>query len=642
MKLFLLFWGILLVISLNLNAQDKLRVVGEGKLAAGELIDKDIRDANGNVAAAVKIKTDLTNLSVEANNGVIKMNTSPGSYFVFLSPDERVLTVRKSGYLELRILLPEYGIRLKSGQVWELTVTGDKKLEQVPVNFIISPEDAQLTIDGKSYKPPYKGLLLSVGKHQVEVKKDGFPSYQKEITISLSNSLFEIELKPVELQIVTVKSVPNGATFYVDGIEKGQTDKQFFLYPGKYAVKWMLSGYIDAEQQIEVKEGAKNEFSINLEKNTGLLSWKTTPINANVTINKEPQTGKIQAELAPGRYLIEISAEGYDPLSETIDLKRGDRLQKNWILTQQTGGLQFSVEPYNATVTLKRNNQTVESWTGLKILKDVPVGSYQLIAELSGYQTTTETITITKDKTLTKELKLKKGATAGQTITNSIGMEFVLIPAGTFQMGSNDGRRDENPVHSVTISQPFYMGKYEVTQKEWKAVMGTNPSYFEGDNLPVEQVSWNDVQEFIKKLNQKEGGNKYRLPTEAEWEYAARAGSSTTWHFGDNESQLGEYAWYDKNSGNKTHPVGEKKPNGFGLYDMHGNVWEWVQDWYGSGYYSNSPRTDPKGPNSGYDKVLRGGSWYGKSESTRSALRIYEVPKFWLIGFGFRLVRTYP
>ncbi|TNE73274.1 PEGA domain-containing protein [bacterium] len=658
MKQLLLIWGILFLSISNILAQDQLRVVGEGKLASGELIDKNIRDANGRQAAAVKIKTDLTGLSIEANNGVIKMNTKQGEYDVFVSPDERVLTIRKSGYVALKVLLPEYGIRLKSGQMWTLTITGDKKLEQTSVNFIITPDDAQLTIDGKSYNPPYKGLLLSVGKHQVEVKKDGFATHQKEITVSVSNSLFEVELKPVELQVVTIKSMPMGATFYVDGIEKGQTDKQLFMYSGKYTVKWLLSGYVDAEQQIEVKEGAKNEFTINLDKNTGLLSWKTTPVNANVTINKEPQTGKTQTELAPGRYLVELSAEGFDPLSENIEIKRGERVQKNWTLNQQTGGLQFSVEPYNAKVTLKRNNQTVETWTGLKILKDVPVGTYQITAELNGYERKTQTLTIQKDKTQALELileKAKAGAIstsgAGKTITNSIGMEFVLIPAGTFQMGSNESS-GEKPVHSVTISQPFYMGKYEVTQKQWKAVMGNNPSNWKGDNLPVEQVSWNDVQEFIKKLNQKEGGNKYRLPTEAEWEYAARAGTTTKWSFGDDESQLSKYgnfadknstmSWADKTQNDgyeNTSPVGTYKPNPFGLYDMHGNVWEWCQDWHDSSYYSYSPRTDPQGPNSGSDRVLRGGSWNFIAEDARSAIRGISNPDGRNSIIGFRLVR---
>ena len=174
---------------------------------------------------------------------------------------------------------------------------------------------------------------------------------------------------------------------------------------------------------------------------------------------------------------------------------------------------------------------------------------------------------------------------APKTVRNSIGMEFVLIPAGTFQMGSNDSSDDEKPVHTVRLSRSFYLGKYAVTQARWEAVMGHNPSRFKGDsNRPVEQVSWDDVQEFIRRLNTKESGARYRLPTEAEWEYAARAGSTTAYSFGDGVGQLGQYAWCDGNAGNTTHPVGQLQPNAWGLYDMYGNVGEWVQDRYGSVY----------------------------------------------------------
>src|SRR5215470_8127223 len=180
-----------------------------------------------------------------------------------------------------------------------------------------------------------------------------------------------------------------------------------------------------------------------------------------------------------------------------------------------------------------------------------------------------------------------------KTLTNRIGMEFVLIPAGTFKMGSNTGDPDERPVHQVTISKAFYMGKYEVTQDQWQAVMGTNPSALPGDaNRPVEQVAWNEAQAFISKLNAMEGGQLYRLPTEAEWEYAARAGSPSVYSFGNDPKQLGEYAWYRGNAEHRTHPVGQKKPNAWGLHDMLGNVWEWVQDWEGK--YASEAVTDPK------------------------------------------------
>ncbi|MDL2330204.1 formylglycine-generating enzyme family protein [Desulfosarcina sp. OttesenSCG-928-A07] len=228
-----------------------------------------------------------------------------------------------------------------------------------------------------------------------------------------------------------------------------------------------------------------------------------------------------------------------------------------------------------------------------------------------------------------------------KTHTNSIGMEFVLIPAGSFNMGCNpnfeDCYDDEHPQHSVTLSQPFYLGKYEVTQEQWLAVMGGNPSKFMGRSNPVEQVSWNDVQTFIRQLNEKESTGRYRLPTEAEWEYAARAGSTSTYCFGDDADQFGQYAWYDGNSGDKTHPVGQKPPNRWGLHDMHGNVWEWCQDWYGKNYYSNSSSTDPKGPSSGEDRVIRGGSWDDLARNCRSAFRGIYSPENQHDSLGFRL-----
>jgi formylglycine-generating enzyme required for sulfatase activity len=231
---------------------------------------------------------------------------------------------------------------------------------------------------------------------------------------------------------------------------------------------------------------------------------------------------------------------------------------------------------------------------------------------------------------------------AEKNYTNSIGMEFVLIPAGSFLMGS-DPATDENagiretPQHRVTISKPFYLGKYEVTQAQWTAVMGNNPSHFKGRSNPVEQVSWDDVQVFIQRLNRQEGHNRYRLPTEAEWEYAARAGTTGAYSFGDDADSLGRYAWYEDNSGDKTHPVGQKEPNAWDLYDMHGNVFEWVLDWYDATYYSRSPGNDPQGPSFGLRRVFRGGSWNGFAEDCRSANRDYGTPGRRISYIGFRL-----
>lgn len=235
------------------------------------------------------------------------------------------------------------------------------------------------------------------------------------------------------------------------------------------------------------------------------------------------------------------------------------------------------------------------------------------------------------------------GAAKGKTFTNSIGMEFVLIPAGKFTQtwtaGKNEFGEDVKKQRGVTISKPFYLGKHEVTQEQWVAVMGENPAYFKGRTNPVEQVSWLDVQKFIKKLNEKEGGNKYRLPTEAEWEHAARAGTDTEWFFGKDPSDLGKYAWVRENCQKTTHPVGEKKPNPWGLYDIYGNVKEWVQDWYEEDYKEGAV-TDPTGPAFGQFRVVRGGSVIDDAKVCRSAKREWAPPNVnveILIDQGFRL-----
>jgi formylglycine-generating enzyme required for sulfatase activity len=226
---------------------------------------------------------------------------------------------------------------------------------------------------------------------------------------------------------------------------------------------------------------------------------------------------------------------------------------------------------------------------------------------------------------------------------NDVKLETINLSGGEFTMGGD--RYDfERPLHQVRLS-PFAIGKTEVTQAQWKAVMGGNPSRFQGDDRPVETVSWDDVNEFTKRLSQKTG-LQFRLPTEAEWEYAARAGSPAEYSFGDDEKELGDYAWFYGNSGNTTHPVGRKKPNRFGLFDMNGNVWEWCSDWFSDSYYAECHRqgtvVDPPGPGTGSSRVFRGGGWINGAVICRSALRNYDAPGDRLDDLGFRLVRVGP
>ena len=211
-----------------------------------------------------------------------------------------------------------------------------------------------------------------------------------------------------------------------------------------------------------------------------------------------------------------------------------------------------------------------------------------------------------------------------------VAMEFVFIRSGSFMMGESHQR------HQVTLTKPFYMGKYEVTQEQWQAVMGSNPSKNKGARNPVENVSWDDCQKFLAKLNEKLPGQKASLPTEAQWEYACRAGSAATYCYGYGESSLAEYAWYLANSGGSTHPVGTKKPNAWGLYDMHGNVWEWCNDWYGEDF--TSEQVDPLGPGHGSGRVLRGEAFNCGPASVTSSERDRFTPDGGFNRCGFRVV----
>jgi formylglycine-generating enzyme required for sulfatase activity len=232
---------------------------------------------------------------------------------------------------------------------------------------------------------------------------------------------------------------------------------------------------------------------------------------------------------------------------------------------------------------------------------------------------------------------------SAEKFSNSLDMHFVLIPAGTFMMGSGieqEGDEDEQPQHQVTLSRPFYVQTTPVTQGQWHQVMGENPSFFRecGEDCPVENVSWDEVQEFIEKLNRMGGTDQYRLPTEAEWEYACRAGSTGSFCFGEDVAELGKYGWYEENSGKSTHPVGLLKANPWGLYDVHGNACEWCQDWYGQ--YPPGPVTDPQGPAVGEHRVLRGGSWDGDADDLRSAYRLRFSPGYRYNHVGFRVARN--
>lgn len=275
-------------------------------------------------------------------------------------------------------------------------------------------------------------------------------------------------------------------------------------------------------------------------------------------------------------------------------------------------------------------------------------GQYDILVDRKGYHAKRQWVML-RDQDVVVDMTLDRVAvgiypsapktTARPTrIRNSLGMVFTLIPAGEFRMGSNSTIDDEKPVHTVRLTKPFYLGETEVTQPQWEAVMGSNPSRFKGGLAPVESVTWIEVQTFIRRLNSR-GMGTYRLPTEAEWEYAARAGTTTSYHFGDSARKLDTYAWYRVNSGDTTHAVNSKYSNAWGLKGMYGNVSEWVSDWYSKTYYQNNPQVDPTGPSRGAYRVMRGGNWAVGAPFCRAAFRSYGSPVSRYNFAGFRLLR---
>ena len=300
---------------------------------------------------------------------------------------------------------------------------------------------------------------------------------------------------------------------------------------------------------------------------------------------------------------------------------------KNIIITYETDKAGSVGDVYCSTDGGRTWGEPLKQVNG-DVNKQVQAGSHRIVLDVLSE----------REKLAGANICFKVEANSGRFTVNGVSFDMVRVEGGTFRMGATSEQEDEaysneKPVHSVTLSS-YYIGKTEVTQALWQAVMGSNPSNFKGSNLPVECVSWNDCQEFIKKLNRLTGRN-FRLPTEAEWEFACRGGNNSCGYKYSGSNKLGSVAWYIGNSGGKTHPVGTKAPNELGIYDMSGNVWEWCSDWYAD--YTSYSQTNPTGPQSGSYRVIRGGCWSNGARGCRSSIRTDNYPTIRYFGLGLRL-----
>lgn len=474
------------------------------------------------------------------------------------------------------------------------------------------------------------------GNHTFSVTCPGYAITRKNVTItdgSITPLNIELDARFADVTINTL----TGATIKINGQEKGVGNITTKLDEGIYDVEVSMAQHRPVTRQIEVIAKQPQTIEITPTPIYGSLDVISTPIYSNVVINgKNYGTTPTTIEnLLVGEYEVTISNKGCASVTRKVSISDGELTTIEVDLPQ---GCEYKI-------TSDRNGDDVyidgvkRGVTPLSI--SLSYGNHEVELHRAG-KTTKKSIAVSQsgsESSLHLAFGLSPQWKAGispstKHVLQQLVDNMVKVEGGIFSMGSTEGY-DEKPVHQVRLSD-FCIGKYEVTQDEWEAVMGTNPSHFKGVNKPVECVSWNDCQEFIKKLN-KLTGLQFRLLTEAEWEYAARGGNKSKGYKYSGRNIIGNVAWYWDNSNQKTHPVGTKAPNELGIYDMSGNVWEWCSDWYSSSYYSSSPANNPTGPATGSPRVLRGGSWGSSADDCRVAYRLSNYPDSRNYYLGFRL-----
>ena len=514
-----------------------------------------------------------------------------GEYWVYMPKGVSMLQVLHKNYTPLMVNFYDYGVgKVESGMTYILTLSkpsGSTEPADAGGNFYaltVNPKNAVVTIDGNQQTVSTDGeysAMLPYGSHTYKVEAGGYISKSGTFTIS-SSDMTPINVSLVSAMATVSVTCPTPAvSLYVDKKSVGMIPWTGSLKEGMHLIEVKKEGYRSQQRTINLSQQQKLDVAFNeLVAIQGNLSVNYKPFGADVYIdgNKVGQSPRVFNGIMVGNHKVEIKKDGYGTESKTVN-----------ILESQT-------------------------------------------ATLSGVLTTNASSSVASGASLS-------GNTIIIPVKDGISIDMIRVEAGTFTMGATtemkDPWDDEKPTHQVTLTNDYYIGKYEVTQALWKAVMGKNPSNFKGDNLPVEEVSWNDCQKFISKLNSITG-KTFRLPTEAEWEYAARGGKKSRGYQYSGSNNLSDVAWYTDNSGSKTHTVGSKQANELGIYDMSGNVYEWCQDWKGS--YSSSSQVNPTGDNSGSDRVYRGGSWFDTARRCRSSYRDISAPVYRGSYLGLRLV----
>ena len=592
-KILLSFFMLFAVIS-TVFAQ-KL-IVESFKLASNDLTAqsqprKDLNDRN---CALVKVGIALDGVKFDGSimgEPIQKL----GEYWVYMPKGVSMLQVLHKNYTPLMVNFYDYGVgKVESGMTYILTLSkpaGSTEPTDAGGNFYaltVTPKNAVVTIDGNQQTVSTDGAysaMLPYGNHTYKVEAGGYISKSGSFTIS-SNDMTPINVSLVSAMATVSVTCPTPAvSLYVDKKSVGTIPWTGSLKEGMHLIEAKKEGYRSQQRTINLSQQQRLDVAFaELAAIQGNLSVNYKPFGADVYIDgkKVGQSPRVFNGILVGNHKVEIKKDGYGTDSKTVSILEGQTASLSGVLTTHTS-------------------------------------THTSSSVASGFSSSGNTITI--------------------PVKNGISIDMVRVEAGTFTMGATaemeDPYDDERPTHRVTLTNDYYIGKYEVTQALWKAVMGNNPSGFKGDNLPVEMVGWDDCQEFIGKLN-RITGKKFRLPTEAEWEYAARGGNKSRGYQYSGSNNLSDVAWFLDNSGEMTHAVGTKQPNELGIYDMTGNVWEWCQDWYGA--YSSSSQVNPTGANSGSSRMIRGGCWISGARGCRSSYRYDCTPGYRRNGVGLRLV----